>query len=67
MSFDLRAARLNAGHTQRSLAAEVGVPRQTIATLEDGSGRAHPANAKKIADYFAVQVTDIRPVEREVA
>lgn len=66
MSFDLRAARLNAGLSQRALAETVGVKLPTIQRLEDGLG-AYPANAKKVADYFDVQVTDLMPIEREIA
>lgn len=65
MSFDLRAARLNAGLSQRALAQKVDVPKNTIAALENGEGtyRPHPANAKRIADYFDIQVTDLMPAE----
>lgn len=64
--FDLALARLRAGYSQRSLAVELGVHRGTLKTLEDG-GTVHPANAKKVADFFGVQVTDLMPVEREAA
>lgn len=65
MSFDLRTARLNAGLSQRALADLIGVPKNTLAAYENGDGtyRPHPANAKKIADYFDIQVTDLMPVE----
>jgi len=56
--FDLVAARLNAGLTQRRLAEETDVPYQTVQRLEGGMG-ARPANVKKIADYFGVKVTDL--------
>lgn len=63
--FNLRAARLNAGLTQRALSDAVDVRIQTLQRLEDGAG-CHPANAKKIADFFGVQVTDLMPLERAV-
>jgi predicted transcriptional regulator len=62
MTFDLQSARLNAGLSIRGLAEQVGVAEQTVRRLEDGEG-AHPAKAKKVADYFGVQVTDLMPVE----
>jgi transcriptional regulator with XRE-family HTH domain len=64
--FNLREARINAGLTQRDLAekAKVGLP--TIQRLEDGLG-ARPGNAKRVADYFHVQVTDLMPLDRQTA
>lgn len=56
--FDLVAARLNAGMTQRELAEATGVPYQTIQRLEGGLG-ARPSNVKRIADFFGVKVTDL--------
>lgn len=64
--FDLASARINAGMTQRDLADAAGVGRNTILRLEQGLG-VRPANAKRVADYFNVQVTDLMPVERSAA
>lgn len=64
--FDLATARLNAGLSQRDLAVAVGVGLATVQRLEAGYA-AHPRNAKKIADHFGVQVTDLMPIEREAA
>jgi transcriptional regulator with XRE-family HTH domain len=61
-NFDLRSARLNAGFTIRGLAREIGIAEQTLRRLEGGEG-AHPASAKKVADFFGVQVTDLMPFE----
>jgi DNA-binding XRE family transcriptional regulator len=66
MNFDLRTARINAGLSQRELAAEVGVPYVTIQNLENGRG-ARPSNAKKIADHFDIKVTDLLPAEQSRA
>lgn len=60
--FDLVGARLNAGLTQRELSERTGVPYPTIQRLEAGLG-ARPSNAKKIADFFGVKVTDLMPQE----
>lgn len=62
----LRAARLNAGLATRELAEQIGVNRNTIVRAERGEG-VYPATAKKIADYFGVQVTDLWPVEERAA
>lgn len=59
--FDVLSARLNRGLTQRELAMECGVSLTVIQRLE-GDGGAHPRTAKKVADYFGVQVTDLLAV-----
>jgi transcriptional regulator with XRE-family HTH domain len=64
--FDLTTARLNAGLSQRELASQCDVGLATVQRLEDGF-TAHPRNAKKVADFFEVAVTDLLPIEREVA
>ena len=61
--FNLAMARVNGGFSQRSLAAHLGVADNAIRRLENGEN-VHPATAKKVADYFGVQVTDLMPVER---
>jgi transcriptional regulator with XRE-family HTH domain len=60
--FDVLAARLNQGLTQRQLAVACGVSLTVIQRLE-GDGGAHPRTAKKVADYFGVQVTDLLPLK----
>lgn len=64
--FDLTAARLNAGFTIRGLARHVGINEQTLRRLEGGEG-AHPASAKRVADFFGVLVTDLLPAPPRVA
>lgn len=66
MTFDLTAARLNAGHSIRSLADQLGIGEQSIRRLENGEA-IHPATAKTIADFFDVRVTDLMPIQREAA
>jgi ribosome-binding protein aMBF1 (putative translation factor) len=58
--FDLEVAMLNAGLSIRGLAAEIKVPEQSIRRVRDGEP-VHPANAKKIADRFGVEVIDLKP------
>jgi transcriptional regulator with XRE-family HTH domain len=62
--FSLSAARMNRGHSVRSLAAELGVDARTLMRLERGD-RVHPAKAKKVADFFGVQVTDLMPPDAD--
>lgn len=57
-TFDLRRARINAGFSQRSLAALLGIDEHAVRRLELGE-RVHPATAKKVGDYFGVTVTDL--------
>lgn len=63
MSIDLKALRLNEGYSIKALARELDVHEHAIRRLERGDGGVHPATAKKIADRFDVQVTDLLPVE----
>ncbi len=60
--MNLMAERLNRGHSIRSLAEVLDVHQHAIRRLEAGEG-VHPATAKKIADFFGVQVTDLMPVD----
>lgn len=66
MSYDVVAARLNLGMTQRALAQKAKVGLSTVQRLEEGKG-AHPRNAKRVADVLGVQVTDLMPLDREAA
>lgn len=60
--FHLQAERLNRGLSRREAARQIGVPRETLRRLETGVG-ASPENAKKVADFFGVRVTDILPIQ----
>lgn len=64
--FDLYAARVNRGLSQRDAARECDVPLTTIQALEDGR-TAHPRNAKKVADFFGVKATDLIPPRERAA
>jgi hypothetical protein len=64
--FSLSSARVNRGHTIRSLANELRIDWRTLTRLEEGQP-IHPAKAKLVADYFDVQVTDLMPIESEAA
>lgn len=66
MTFDLTEARINAGHSVRSLARVLDIHQQSISALERGEV-VHPATAKKVADFFEVRVTDLMPIERRAA
>lgn len=65
-SAELRQARINAGYGIRGLARHLDVHEQTIRRLEEGLP-VRPENAKPVADFFGVQVTDLIPLEREAA
>jgi DNA-binding XRE family transcriptional regulator len=56
--FDPVRARRNRGLTQRAAAKAAQVPYQTIQRIEKGLG-AHPENAKRVADFYGVLVTDL--------
>jgi transcriptional regulator with XRE-family HTH domain len=59
MSFDLRSARINLGLSQRDLAAQAGVARETIRRLESREGGANPATLKRVADIFGIKPLDL--------
>lgn len=63
---DLRIARLNRGLSLRQAADVIGVPEQSIRRLEADLG-VHPGNAKKVADYYGVLVTDLAAFEGQAA
>lgn len=58
----LRDERMNRGFSRRSLAREIDVPEQSLRRLEKGQGvRLH--YAKRIADWYGVQVLDLIEAE----
>ena len=62
--FVLEHARLNRGLSIRQAAKASGVAQETFRRLERGE-RIQPASAKKVADFFRVQVTDLMRAESE--
>ncbi|MBX5461654.1 MAG: helix-turn-helix transcriptional regulator [Steroidobacteraceae bacterium] len=66
MSVDVRAERLNRGLSQRAFAAACGVSLTVVQRLEAGR-QATPANAKKVADFLQVKVTDLLDISTEEA
>lgn len=64
----MREARLNAGLSLNAAADQLEVPKRLIVALEAGENvRPHPHNAKKLADFYGVKVTDIWPVDEVAA
>ncbi len=59
-------ARLNKGLSQRAAAEKIGVNRGVLERAEAGK-QIHPGNAKLIADFYGLAVTDFRPVDGEQA
>jgi transcriptional regulator with XRE-family HTH domain len=63
---NLVAERVNRGLSVLEAAEQIGVARGTLSRAEQGV-MPSPRNAKKVADFYGVQVTDIWPVDREEA
>jgi len=63
---NLAAERLNRGLSLPKAAALIGVARGTLMRAERGEG-VQAESAKRIADFYEVQVTDIWPVEERAA
>lgn len=57
----LRAERLNRGLTCAEVADAIGVARTAISRVESGEGMLHPRNAKALADFYGLKVTDLWP------
>jgi transcriptional regulator with XRE-family HTH domain len=56
----LRVLRLNAGLSQKDLAARAGVTVDTISRLETGRGtRPYPSTRKRIAEALGVAIADV--------
>jgi transcriptional regulator with XRE-family HTH domain len=64
--IDLRSERQNRGLTLREAAKEMDVDFTALQRAERGA-RPYPANAKKIADFYGVSVTDIWPAKERTA
>lgn len=56
---DLVALRLNRGLSIRSAAKAMEIHEATLRRAESGDGGVHPSNAKKIADFYDLKVTDL--------
>lgn len=65
--MNLRAERLNRGLSLTAAAEVMSVPLNVLSRAEAGEGMPHPSNAKKIADFYEVKVTDIWPVQEVAA
>lgn len=61
--MNLVAARLNRGLSTREAAERIGISQDVLLRAEGGESTPYPRHAKKIADFYGVQVTDIWPVE----
>lgn len=59
--MNLIEARLNKGLSRHQAAFQIGISRGTLVKAEEGVMPAE-AQAKKIADFFGVKVTDIWPL-----
>lgn len=66
MRISLKAERLNRGLSVKAAAEQIGIPEHTVWTSETGI-QPRPETAKRIADFYEVKVTDIWPIDGEVA
>lgn len=62
MTINLRAERVNRGMSTREASDKIGIARPTLERAEAGEAP-RPRQAKLIADFYGVQVTDIWPVD----
>ena len=62
-SYWLKEARLNAGKSQVQLAEELGINYVTLNFYENGKSTPTITNLKKIADYFKIEVAELRKME----
>jgi lambda repressor-like predicted transcriptional regulator len=60
--MNLRVERLNSGKTIRARAEEIGVKSHVLRYAEQG-GCPRPEQAKRIADFYGVKVTDLWPID----
>jgi transcriptional regulator with XRE-family HTH domain len=58
VDLDLRKKYLRAGKSRRGLAAELDVTEAVLRRFENGEG-VHPRNARLIAEYLGVDITDL--------
>lgn len=65
-TFDLAAARINAGFSRKGFARKLKIHERSLQRLEEGR-TVRPQTAKPVADYFNLQVTDLIPISREAA
>lgn len=61
-SLSLAKLRFDSGLSPEQLGSEVGVSGRTIRRLENGSSPT-TATAKKLADHFKVQPSDLWPID----
>lgn len=66
-AIDLTALRLNRGLSLSGAAKEIGVSPNTLNDAELGERGTHPSSRLKIAGFYGFQVTDVWPIEPDVA
>lgn len=59
----LKESRLNAGLTQIALAEELGITHVILNLYENGKRFPKISVLKKIADYFKVEISELRKME----
>jgi ribosome-binding protein aMBF1 (putative translation factor) len=63
VTLSLKGDRLDRGLSLEAAAQEIDVPLNVLSRAESGEGMPHPANAKKIADFYGYKVTEIWPLD----
>lgn len=63
--MNFRAERLNAGVTLSERALKMGVTRRTLQVLEKTGRMPSAPVAKRIADFYGVEVTELWPLDPE--
>lgn len=65
MSVDLKAERLNRGLSLDALSEKTGIPKSTLARIENSGSLPSARTGFAIAEFYGCKVTDIWPVDRE--
>ncbi|MBQ9014917.1 MAG: helix-turn-helix transcriptional regulator [Firmicutes bacterium] len=60
MEITLKAARINAGLTQREAAAKIGVSKQSLSAYETGKRFPGPEVIRRIEEVYGVSYSEIR-------
>ena len=58
----IRTTRLNRGHTVAAAASAAGIGARTLRIVEQTGRMPRPKQARAIADYLSLRVTDIWPI-----
>ena len=60
MEITLKAARVNAGLTQKEAAAKIGISKQTLSSYENGKRFPEPDVIRRIEEVYGLSYNNIR-------